>query len=206
MKEAALNELKRLDIKVDPAAAPASAADNVDPLSFIVQGYNAAVQKRARPEHEIDAWLAMPVVLDRPVMEYWDREGVRFPFLQRLARAYFVAQASGASSERVWSAADDASGGDRASAAPETLNAQLILKKNTPVKDRILNCSLFDVLKKCSIQACFKPNKAGFVLDLLETHISRLVFCATRLYTASVSEEGEGVVVVCCCCCCCCCC
>ncbi len=147
MTEAALNELKRLSIKMDAATAPAL-ADNADPLSFIVQGYNAAVLKRARPEHEINAWLAMPVVLDRPVMEFWEREGSRFPLLQRLARANFVAQASGAASERVWSAADDASGGDRASAAPETLNAQLILKKNTPVQALILECSLFDVLKK----------------------------------------------------------
>ncbi len=81
----------------------------------------------------------MLVVHGRTVAEFWEREGARFPLLQRLARANFVAQASGAASERVWSAADDANGGDRASAAPETLNAQVIL--NTLVQARILGAA-----------------------------------------------------------------
>jgi hypothetical protein len=143
MTTAALNEIKRLGITVDAAAAP---ADNSCPLSLIVQGYNAAVQKKSKPEHEINAWLGIPVVFT-PAAEYWEREGARFPLLQKLARANFVAQGSGAASERVWSSADDVSGGDRASVSPEVLSAQLMLKKNTPVQAQIMGCSLFDALK-----------------------------------------------------------
>ncbi len=90
----------------------------------------------------------MPVVIGVSVAEYWERDGAKWPLLQQLARANFVAQASSAASERVWTVADDVSGGDRAQAAPETLNAQLILKKNTPVQAEIMGCDVFDVLKK----------------------------------------------------------
>jgi hypothetical protein len=144
MTTAALNEIKRLGITVAAAAAP---VDDPSPLAFIVQGYNAALAKKSKPEHEINAWLGLPISLT-PAAEYWEREGAKFPLLQKLARANFVAQGSGAASERVWSSADDVSGGDRASVSPEMLSAQLILKKNTPVQARIMGCSLFDVLKK----------------------------------------------------------
>ena len=144
MADATLRELKRLGIKPAAAVAP-TASDN--PLEFIVQGYNSALQK-VKPEHEINAWLGMPVSVGVSVAEHWEREGSRWPLLQQLARANFVAQASSAASERVWSSADDVSGGDRASVAPETLNAQLILKKNTRVQAEILGCDLFDVLNK----------------------------------------------------------
>jgi hypothetical protein len=144
MATAALNEIKRLAITNDVVAAP---VDNNNPLSLIVQGFNAAVQKKSKPEHEINAWLGLPVSLT-PVAEWWEREGSKFPLLQKLARANFVAQGSGAAAERVWSAADDVSGGDRASVSPEVLSAQLMLKKNTPVQAKIMGCSLFDALKK----------------------------------------------------------
>jgi hypothetical protein len=144
MTTAALNEIKRLGITVAAAAAP---VDDPSPLAFIVQGYNAALVKKSKPEHEINAWLGLPISLT-PAAEYWEREGAKFPLLQKLARANFVAQGSGAASERVWSSADDVSGGDRASVSPEMLSGQLILKKNTPVQARIMGCSLFDVLKK----------------------------------------------------------
>jgi hypothetical protein len=39
------------------------------------------------------------------------------------------------------------SGGDRSGANPETLNTQLILKKNVPVRAFIEKRSLFDVLE-----------------------------------------------------------
>jgi hypothetical protein len=144
MTKAALNELKRLNIKIEPKA-PAAAEDN--PLAFIVQGYNAAHQRTVKPEHEINSWLNMPVVLGASVAEYWERDGAKWPLLQQLARANFVAQTSSAASERVWSAADDVSGGDRARVSPEVLNAQLVLKKNTGVQAEILGCNVFDVLK-----------------------------------------------------------
>lgn len=146
MADAAIRELKRLGIKPAATMAPAAPSDN--PLAFIVQGYNSAQQKRVKPEHEINAWLGMPVSVGVSVTEHWEREGSKWPLLQQLTRANFVAQASSAASERVWSSADDVSGGDRASVAPETLNAQLVLKKNTRVQAEILGCDIFDVLKK----------------------------------------------------------
>ncbi len=145
MVAAALRELQRLGIKPAPVV---QAAEEDNPLAFIVQGYNHAQQNSVRPEHEINAWLGMPIVVGVKLTEYWEREGTRWPLLQQLARANFVAQASSAASERVWSAADDVSGGDRASVAPETLNVQLVLKKNTAVQAEILGCSVFEVLQK----------------------------------------------------------
>ena len=62
-------------------------------------------------------------------LEFWSGYGERFPFLRKVARAVFVVPGTSASAERAWSLADDISGGDRASIAPEALNRGVFLKK-----------------------------------------------------------------------------
>ncbi len=144
MTDAILREVNRLGIK--SALPPAEAAGPVDPISFLVPGYRRALAQDIRPEMEIGSWFSFA---PRPKVSpptFWDTKGGEWPLLRELARANFVAQGSNASSERVWSAADDVSGGDRSNVDPETLDAELILKKNTPVRALLESCSLFDAL------------------------------------------------------------
>jgi hypothetical protein len=84
----------------------------------------------------------------RTVLEYWEKSGHRYPALAQLARAVLPAQASGAHSERVWSAADDLCGGDRSNMKPETLDCAVKLRMNTPVRAQCEGVSLFDALTK----------------------------------------------------------
>jgi hypothetical protein len=144
MTDAIMRELKRLSIK--SAAPPAQAAEAVDPISFLVPGYRRALVQDIRPEMEIASWFAFPPRPKVTPPAFWEEKGGDWPLLRELARANFVAQGSNAPSERVWSAADDVSGGDRSSVAPETLDTQLSLKKNTPVRALLEGCSLFDAL------------------------------------------------------------
>ncbi len=144
MSDAILRELKRLNIKSAPA--PPEQVETVDPTSFLIPGYRRALAQDIRPEMEIQSWFAFPPRPKVSPPKFWEEKGGDWPLLRELARANFVAQGSNAGSERVWSSADDVSGGDRSSVAPETLNAQLLLKKNTPVRARLESCSLFDAL------------------------------------------------------------
>ena len=82
------------------------------------------------------------------VLQYWEKRGHRYPALAQLARAVLPAQASGAASERVWSAADDLCGGDRARLKPETLDATIKLRMNTAVRAACEGVSLFEALTK----------------------------------------------------------
>jgi len=144
MSDAILRELMRLNIKSSPP--PPEQAETVDPTCFLIPGYRRALVQDIRPEMEIQSWFAFPPRPKVSPPKFWEEKGGDWPLLRELARANFVAQGSNAGSERVWSSADDVSGGDRSSVAPETLNAQLLLKKNTPVRARLEGCSLFDAL------------------------------------------------------------
>lgn len=62
-----------------------------------------------------------------------------------LARANLVAEVSNTESERVWSLADYAGGGDRASISSEMLNARLILKKNMLMWSELAGQSVFEM-------------------------------------------------------------
>ncbi len=93
--------------------------------------------------------LQDPVSECKPsVLQYWEKRGHRYPALAQLARAVLPAQASGAESERVWSAADDLCGGDRARLKPETLDATIKLRMNTAVRAACEGVSLFEALTK----------------------------------------------------------
>ncbi len=82
------------------------------------------------------------------VLDYWEKHSNQFPALAQLARAVLPAQASGAASERVWSAADDLCGGDRSRLTPETLDATIKLRMNTAVRAECEGVSIFDALTK----------------------------------------------------------
>ncbi len=146
MTASILRELKRLNITRPVAPAAASSQTRVDPMSFLVPGYSRALTQDVRPEVEIGAWFAVAPKAHVKASAFWDEKGDEWPLLKALAIANFVAQAANAGSERVWSAADDISGGDRSRIAPETLNDQLILKKNTKVRAKLEGCSLFAAL------------------------------------------------------------
>ena len=136
--------MNRLNIKT--TTPPAEAAGPVDPISFLVPGYRRALARDIRPEMEIGSWFNFPPRPKVSAPTFWEEKGKDWPLLQELARANFVAQGSNAASERVWSVADDVSGGDRSNVDPETLDAELLLKKNTPVRALLESCSLFDAL------------------------------------------------------------
>lgn len=104
---------------------------------------------RHEPQEELDHRLNGATVLigkGTDLVEWWETNAQEFPFLRHLARAVFVVPASSSPSERIWSAADDLSGDDRASVDEETLDARLVLKKNVPIQAQILGKDCFDVL------------------------------------------------------------
>jgi hypothetical protein len=124
-------ELQRLSIKRPDS--PIDVVQHGDPVLFsIITGYRRVVQNDVRPDVEIDAWFLEPPK-NQDAVDFWKDCDSKFPLLCELAKANFVRQASGAPSERVWSSADDLSGGDRASVDPDMLDCSLICKKNTPV-------------------------------------------------------------------------
>ena len=147
VQEAILRELARLKIKNPETIEPSAPSVQENVMHALVPGLRRAEQNMVRPEVEIQSWFASPVSVASPV-DFWKVSGGSWPLLQQLARANFIAQASGAASERVWSLADDLSGGDRARVAPENLEIGLILKKNTPARALIMGMSPFEVLEK----------------------------------------------------------
>lgn len=149
MGEAILRECTRLNIMsvVANAEEQQAALGGDGPgatLQMLVPGLRRAYVRDSRVERQIESWFHYDVKPNVSAAQFWFERGGEWPILQALAKANFVAQSSSAASERVWSAADDLSGGDRATAAPQTLNAQLILKYNAPVRALLDQISLFD--------------------------------------------------------------
>jgi hypothetical protein len=150
MKKALLNTLERLHVGNEAPPPPSNPMDA--PEAFFIFGYRHAVSNVSRPDSEIDSWFACsPRILrsNESVATFWESsESNQWPLLQRLAKPLLTGQGASAASERVWSAADDLCGGDRASTSMETLNARLILKMNTPVRASIQESSLFNALTR----------------------------------------------------------
>lgn len=148
MKAAILRELQRMDIKRDAVGEPVQQEGEADDFyCLLVKGYRRARQNDILPTAEIEAWFSAPVVRGVSAAAYWAEHGNAWPLLKKLARANFVAQASSAASERIWSLADDLCGGDRTDMDPKLLNTMLILKKNTPVQAQMMGCGLLEVFE-----------------------------------------------------------
>jgi hypothetical protein len=107
---------------------------------------NFIPQARQTVHQEAVDWVDERPVPVKSAAEYWSG---RLSELGSLARIILTLQASAASSERNWSAADDLSGGDRTNMDPETLDSVLLLKKNVPVIAELHGVSVgeaFDML------------------------------------------------------------
>jgi hypothetical protein len=134
---------ERLKI-AEPVGAPPVAARPRNIFARHIPNLPAAVsvdgrdQRAARWPGEGAEWLGglrdSASECKPSVLQYWEKRGHRYPALKQLARAVLPAQVSGAASERVWSAADDLCGGDRARLKPETLDATIKLRMDTAVR------------------------------------------------------------------------
>lgn len=147
LSTAVLSLAKRLQITVtEPPPNLVLAAD--DPRRMYVSGLRHASAGVRKPQEELDHWLnGQTYLVNSPnLAQWWDEHGRDWPFLRRVAAAVFVVPASSSPSERIWSAADDLSGNDRASIDETTLDIRLVLKKNIPVQAQIMGKDLFDVL------------------------------------------------------------
>lgn len=148
MANAIANELKRLGITRASVEEVNNLNSEPEVFDVIISGYRRARENDVRHEVEINNWLSRaPMTSYRDTPEkFWEDHGTNWALLRTLARAIFVAQASNASSERIWSEADNLSGGDRSSVAPEVLNCQLILKKNAAVRAKLCDTTLFGAM------------------------------------------------------------
>ncbi len=136
----------RLQLAPQPGAQDASSVPSK--RSRLIQGLaHKPANARAIAYEELIKWYDHPVFVlaeHETLLQYWARMGDSFPLTQRLARCVLVCSASSAASERNWSLADQLSGGDRAAASPTTLAAQMLLKKNVPVRAQIEAVQLFN--------------------------------------------------------------
>ncbi len=157
LKLALAATFERLKI-AEPPVVPSNAAPPRNIFHIIIPSLPAAVNVDGR-DQQAAQWLDQPAEWlgdeqqspkdCKPlVLEYWEKRAHQFPALAQLARAVFPAQASGAASERVWSAADDLCGGDRSSLKPATLDTTVKLRMNTAVRAQCEGVSLFDALTK----------------------------------------------------------
>jgi len=131
MEQLNIAQVQEAPLPLNPAAAK---------RAKLFQGApKAAPNARASSHQEVIKWLEHPYhdLGDETLLQFWARMGDAFPLMQQLARCVLVCSASAAASERNWSLADQLSGGDRASVSPETLAAQMMLKKNVPVRAQI---------------------------------------------------------------------